>query len=182
MRKKHPTLGKVRLANMYFLRPNTIINPETVTEDSPIEVPVKKGYLKMKNYKWVFYGKSKNESRYTKKETRTSFLLNPIECSPIIAAIKHLLPDYLKPSNAFDDPIVVDKLIRMKLNLSLISSPKTPTLKEKLFKSQKGLCFMCGKAIDSDYLHYNSVHIHHINPIKSGGDKFALKNLALTHS
>lgn len=182
MRKKHPTLGKIQLANMYFLRPNTIINPETTTEDSPIELTAKSGYLKMKNYKWVFYGKSTNRSRYSKQETRTSFLLNPVECSPIVAAIKHLLPDNLKPINAFDDPTVVDRLKGMKLNLSLISSSKTPTLKEKLFKTQKGLCFMCNKFIDPDYLHYNSVHIHHINPIKSGGSKFALKNLALTHS
>lgn len=57
-----------------------------------------------------------------------------------------------------------------------------PTLKEKLFKSQKGVCSMCNKVIDPDYLHYNSVHIHHIEPIKKGGNKFALKNLTLTHS
>lgn len=55
-------------------------------------------------------------------------------------------------------------------------------LKEKLFKKQEGNCQLCGKMIDFEYLHLNSVHIHHILPIKSGGDKFSLKNLALTHS
>ena len=85
-------------------------------------------------------------------------------------------------SHAFYDPIIVERLIRLKLNISLISTPKSPTLKEKLFKTQKGLCSMCNKIINPDYLHYNSIHIHHIEPIKKGGTKFALNNLTLTHS
>lgn len=185
MSKKHPTLGKRNLAERYFLRPNTIVDPESTTEDSPVpaKFPTEDGYLRMKNYKWVFHGKSETKARYSdKKETRTAFLLNPVGCAPIVAAIRHSIPEDLKAINAFDDPVMVDKLIRMKLNLSLISSPKTPTLKEKLFKTQKGQCFLCDKLIDYDYLHYNSVHIHHIQSIKSGGTKFALKNLALTHS
>ena len=92
-----------------------------------------------------------------------------------------MLPEDLRTSHAFDTPEKVEKLIKMRLKLSLLASPKTPTLKEKLFKSQEGLCALCNKVIDPDYLHSNSVHIHHIKPIKSGGNKFALKNLALTH-
>lgn len=99
-----------------------------------------------------------------------------------MAAIKYQLPENLKTVNAFDDLLRVEELIRVKLNLALMSSPKTPTLKEKLFKKQKGICSLCDKIIDPDYLHYNSVHIHHINPIKSGGKKFAFNNLSLTHS
>lgn len=109
-------------------------------------------------------------------------MLNPTGSSPIVAAIKHLLPEELKAVNAFDDTIMVERLIKLKLNVSLISTPKTPTLKEKLFKLQKGLCSLCYKTINPDYLHYNNVHIHHIEPIKKGGTKFALKNLALTLS
>jgi hypothetical protein len=144
----------------------------------------KDGYLKFKNYKWTFYGISNTKSRYTdKKETRTAFLQNPVAGLPIVAAIKHLLPENLNRVNAFDDAVIVEKLARFKLNLSIISSPKTPTLKEKLFKTQKGICTMCDKMIEGYYfIHNNNVHIHHIDPIKKAGNKFALKNLTLVHS
>lgn len=102
--------------------------------------------------------------------------------SPIVAAIRHLLPEEFKTVNAFDDAVIVEKIARFKLNLSIISSPKTPTLKEKLYKTQKGVCSMCNKIIDSEYIHNNSVHIHHIDPIKKGGNKFAYKNLTIVHS
>lgn len=181
--KKHPTLGKRALAEMYFLRPNPYIEPKSITEDSPILVNTgDEKYLKIKNYKWNFYGLTKNKARFSKsKEIRTAFLLNPLQSSPIIASIKHLIPEKLKTVHAYDDPVKVEQVIRFKLNLALTSSSKTPTLKEKLFKIQKGNCYLCDKMIDPEYIHFNSVHIHHIVPIKSKGNKFALKNLALTH-
>lgn len=185
MSKKHPTLGKVKLAEMYFLRATKDLKPAEVEESSPIieTAASTSHHEKFKNYKWTFHGISRNKSRYSNKvETRTSFLINPTGSNSIVAAIKHLLPEELKTTNAFDDPKIVERLIRLKLNISLISTPKTPTLKEKLFKMQKGVCSMCDKIIDPDYLHYNSIHIHHINPIKKGGNKFVLKNLTLTHS
>lgn len=185
MRKKHPTLGKINLAKMYFLRSLIDLDLTKIYENSPIPENYisKDGYLKFKNYKWTFYGLSKNKSRFSnRKETRTALLQNPVAGASIIAAIKHLLPEELKSVHAFDNPSLVNKIIQFKLNLAIISTPKTPTLKEKLFKAQKGLCSMCNKAIDHEYLHYNSVHIHHINPIKKGGTKFALRNLTLVHS
>jgi hypothetical protein len=91
-----------------------------------------------------------------------------------------MLPNELREVHAFHDKI--EKMRKFKLDLALLSTPKTPTLKEKLFKSQKGLCHLCKKTIEFEYLHYNSTHIHHIQPIKKGGNRQALKNLALTHS
>jgi hypothetical protein len=129
----------------------------------------------------VLYGESKSESRFRNKSTnRIAYLLNPVNCSPIVAAIRHLIPNTLLNVHAFEDKI--DELVKLKLKISLISTPKTPTLKEKLYKIQKGKCSMCSKEIDYNYLHLNTIHIHHVAPIKSGGDKFVLKNLALTHS
>ena len=182
MRKKHPTLGKRTLAKMYFIRPDEKVDPEIVEESSPMVIDTKEKYLKMKNYKWVFYGLTKTKSRYSKQKVRTSFLLNPLQSSSILAATKYLLPEKLRAYHAFDDPVKVDKIAQLKLSIALQASPKTPTLKEKLFEIQNGACTLCNRSIDPDYLQHNSVHIHHINPIKSGGDKFALKNLALTHS
>lgn len=183
LRKKHPTLGKKRIAEMYFLRKDEIpANDATVDQDSPIvSKDTDESYIKFKNHKWVLYGKSSKDSRYkNEKEQRVAYLLNPVNTFPVLATTKYLLPTKLRTINAFDDGI--DKIIMFKLKLALTTSAKTPTLKEKLFKLQDGLCTMCNKPIEFDYLHFNTVHIHHKNPIKKGGDKLALKNLALTHS
>jgi len=53
MSKKHPTLGKRTLTNMYFLRSENNTNPDKLSEESPIlENSISKdGYLKFKNYK-----------------------------------------------------------------------------------------------------------------------------------
>lgn len=182
MRKKHPTLGKKALAERYFIRKDETKTEISIDQDSPI---LNKNsdleYLKFKNHKWTLYGKSNEDSRYrNEKVQRVAFLLNPINTFPILPAVKYLLPVEMRDINAFEEKI--SKIIMFKLRLSLSTTPKTPTLKEKLFKLQKGQCAMCEKPIDFDYLHFNSVHIHHKSPIKKGGDKFALKNMALAHS
>ena len=112
--------------------------------------------------------------------TRTAFLLNPVNSSPIVAAIKHLMPKNLLNVHAFDEKAI--EIVNRKLGLALISNPKTPTLKEKLYKRQKGKCYLCDEIIEYEYLHLNTAHIHHINPIKAGGNRSSITNLALTHS
>lgn len=134
-----------------------------------------------KNYKWVFHGISRTEARFSKEnKTRTAYLVNPTESSPILTAVKYMLPVNLREIHAFHPRI--EEVKKFKLALALLNSSKTPSLKEKLFKSQKGLCKLCNRSIDEEFLQENSVHIHHITPIKSGGDKLKLSNLALTHS
>lgn len=53
MHKKHPTLGKITLAKMYFLRKHDNSELKNLNEDSPIlESHISKdGYLKFKNQK-----------------------------------------------------------------------------------------------------------------------------------
>lgn len=91
MREKHPTLGKKKLANMYFLTTKKNIdeidadspNPESNEVNTSLERGNKVEYVKFKNTKWVFHGVSKTESRYSKEsKTRVTYLLNPIESSP----------------------------------------------------------------------------------------------------
>lgn len=197
IRKKHPTLGKKKLALMYFLSKKAS-QMEVVDNNSPLPEPLKPNgpmetgceqeftkddkYIKIKNTKWTFHGISRTEYRYSKTtgKTRIAYLLKPNDSSPIITATKYVLPLTLRLVHAFHPKI--DELIKFKLSLSLVSSPKTPTLKEKLFKSQKGLCGLCNNPIDFESLHLNTVHIHHIEPIKKGGNKFKLSNLTITHS
>lgn len=129
----------------------------------------------------MLYGKSSQDSRYkNEKVQRIAYLLNPVNTFPVLATVKYLLPTELRNVNAFDERIT--ETIMFKLKLTLTTSAKTPTLKEKLYKLQKGQCSMCNRIIEFENLHFNTVHIHHINPIKKGGDKLTLKNLALTHS
>lgn len=197
MRKKHPTLGKKKLALMYFLSKKAsqmevvdynsplpdLLNPLVPLEPACLQMLTKDDkYIKIKNTKWNFHGISRTESRYSKTtgKTRIAYLLKPADSSPILTATKYVLPLTLRMVHAFHPKI--DELIKFKLSLSLLSSPKTPTLKEKLFKSQKGLCGLCNNPIDFESLHLNTVHIHHIEPIKKGGNKIKLSNLTITHS
>jgi retron-type reverse transcriptase len=197
VRKKHPTLGKKKLALMYFLSQKAH-QRDVVDYDSPLPDPLmpmgleKPGcekrstkddnFIKFKNTKWTFHGTSRTESRYSKTtgKTRVAYLLNPTGSSPILTATKHILPLTLRKVHAFHPKI--DELIKFKLGLSLLSSPKTPTLKEKIFKSQKGLCGLCNNPIDFELLHLNTIHIHHMEPINKGGNKFKLSNLTIAHS
>ena len=181
IRRKHPTLGNKTLAKMYFLRDKSKLEGELEQNSPAPEEGDKEGYIEFKNYKWVFYGISKNQPRFSQTAlTRTAFLLNPVNSSPIVAAIKHLIPNKLLNAHAFDERVT--EIIRKKLDITLKSNPKTPTLKEKLYKKQKGKCYLCDEIINYEYLHLNTAHIHHINPIKAGGNKLAMTNLALTHT
>ena len=197
VRKKHPTLGKKKLALMYFLS-KKVNQMDVVDYNSPLpelqvpqeeEVPFGEQrstkddkFIKFKNTIWTFHGISRTEYRYSKTtgKTRIAYLLKPADSSPIITATKYVLPLNLRMVHAFHPKI--DELIKFKLGLSLLSTPKTPSLKEKIFKSQKGLCGLCNNPIDFESLHLNTVHIHHIESIKKGGNKFKLSNLTITHS
>lgn len=101
---------------MYFIRHSNRTHPEKQDDDSPIPENdiTKDGYLKFKYYKWTFYGISNTKSRFTdNKDTRTALLQNPVASSPIVAATKHLLSEELKTVNAFDDTVMVEKLVRI---------------------------------------------------------------------
>src|ERR1700678_1188594 len=91
-------------------------------------------FIKLKNTKWTFHGISRTETRYSKTtgKTRIVYLLRPTDSSPILKAMKYILPLTLRPIHAFH--LKIDELIKFKLGLTLLSSPKTPTLKEKNFK------------------------------------------------
>jgi hypothetical protein len=178
MIKKHPTLGKRKLAEMYFLTKAKPLKKEQLYPDSPI--PEQEPFSKFKNTKWTFHGESQAESRFKEKSTRTMYLLDPTNSSPILTATKFTLPTILREVHAFHSR--VEEFLEWRLNLALKSNPRTPTLKEKLFQSQKGLCGLCHKSIEHEFIHYNTVHIDHINPIKKGGPKANIKNMSLVHS
>lgn len=109
-------------------------------------------YVKFKNTKWVFHGISRTKSRYSNVEkTRVAYLLDPTSAAPIVTVIKYILPLALRDIHAFHPK--VDEIKKFKLALALLSTSKSPSLKEKLFKRQKGMCHICYRAIDEEYLH-----------------------------
>jgi len=66
------------------------------------------------------------------------------------------------------------------LYLSNLSGEQTADLERRLWESQKGVCFICGKEIDLK-LQRNAIDIDHIIPIKIGG-RDDEQNFALAHS
>ena len=187
MFRKHPTLGKKTLASMYFLMSykKDNVTLDHLDNNSPDIVDVKKKnngqvFTKFLNNLWNFRGLSSNIKRFSKDNaTKIVYLLDPTNAAKIMAASRNVIPVKLRGIHAFHDDIGLIK--RFKLNLAIASSSRTPSLKEKLFQKQEGLCSLCHKEIDPNFLMHNSIHLHHIEAIKDGGNKFAIKNLTLTH-
>lgn len=188
MFRKHPTLGKRTLANMYFLRRGDQLENvplDQLDDYSPAIVtnqPNKNGqvFTKFLNSTWNLRGLSSNIRRFSKKSaTKIVYLLDPTNAEKIQSSTRNVLPVNLRGVHAFHEDIGLLK--KFKFSLAIASSSRTPSIKEKLFKKQEGLCSLCHREIDPNFLMHNSIHIHHIEAIKDGGNKFALKNLTLTH-
>ena len=88
MRRKHPTLGKNKLAQMYLLRP---FDAEIVPNYTN---PENDGYYKFKNRKMTFFGVFKTNNRDTKVKDskRIVYLANPETSARLIRASKYILP------------------------------------------------------------------------------------------
>ena len=201
MYKKHPKTNKHNLAVMYFLKNSdktrnlqlpigsllSNFPKKEITEGTEenltlpsVNYPEEELLLKVNKRTWVFRGETKSENRIKDGvEYGTSYLQNPTNVSPIVSARKYQLPINLRSIHAFHKDI--KKIKEFKLKISLLESAKTPTLKDKLFTNQKGLCSICERPIDFDLLHENYCHIDYINPIVKGGNKFNVKNLNITH-
>jgi Group II intron, maturase-specific domain/HNH endonuclease len=183
--KKHPKGNKRDMARRYFLKKsaNTKTGEENLSYPSynHVDTLVPDKFLKVKNRTWVFRGESKSENRFRDEvKYRTSYLQNPTNVSPIVYARKYQLPIELRSIHAFHKDI--ERIKECKLKVNLLESAKTPSLKDKLFRIQKGLCSICDRPINFEMLHENYCHIHHINPIVKGGSKFIVKNLTITHA
>lgn len=88
MQSKHPTLGRRTLADIYF---------QKMEADSTVN--------------HMFINHNKQNSRYTNKKT-VAYLLNPLNCVPILTTNKYLLPTHMREINAFDDRVI--EIINLK--------------------------------------------------------------------
>lgn len=170
MRKKHPTLGKTALAEMYLLR----------KEESRVKWVLDTNCVKLKTHKWTLYSQSSKDPKHIHGNTkRVTYLLSPVNVFPILDAMEYFLPVKLRSIHAFDESVIKVKMFRLKL--ALTNFPKAPTLKEKLYQLQKGRCYKCNRPIDFDCLHFGSVRINHMNSNQKRENKFMINNLVLNH-
>lgn len=163
--KKHPRWGKKSIAKVYFL--NSI---ENMKNKRNVE------YIKFKNVKWVFKGFVNGKSRFNSENKKIRMLVNPTNINRLLAANTYTIPKKLIGIHAYHEN--VNKLKDWNLKNNIKALGEYANLKEKLYRTQKGLCWLCKKDIKDPN---KNMHIHHIHPIYKGGSRNKFKNLALLH-
>lgn len=134
---------------------------------------------KFKNRTAVFHGMTLKNSRYTDSDSgKTNYLLDPFDF-PILAANNYNFPNNLKSIHAYDPNYL--KLIQFNVDNQIKAMGKFDSIKEKLFKKQKGICIICNNYIHIDNIHSTELHIDHIIPILKKGRKSAISNMRLLH-
>jgi hypothetical protein len=179
--KKHPTLGKKFLADLYFITKNSdtlnildIYSPNLLNFSSYKNLFIENIFSKL-----AFHGKTLLFSNDTnKKFFKIIYLLNPSNTSPIISASKYVLSNNLNVIHAYH--INANLLKIFWLNKSLIEYSKFPSIKEFLFKKQIGICYVCNKELDFENLFFNSILLQNRKPIYNK-KIFNIKYLNLLH-
>lgn len=156
--RKHPRWGSRKIVNNYFKSSETF-----------------------KGRRWYLRGLTKDNSRFNEgKEGKKNILFNPFDVMTF-ATNDYNLPTKLKPIKAFSKE--AEELIKFNHNLQVRSiKDKYASLKEKLFKKQKGVCLLCENRMDLDDRLTRNLHIDHIIPISRKGSLSNIKNLRLVHS
>jgi len=154
--KKHRRWGIRRISKTYF-----ICDP------------------KYKNRKWNFHGFTFNKSRYTNNENGKTIYLQSVWDSNTMASNQFNLTNEFKKIHAYHEDSI--KLWKFNLKNKIRSMTMFSSLKEKLFKKQKGICPLCNFEIDFE-LDKNLLQIDHIQPISEGGSKNFIKNMRLVHT
>ena len=180
--KKHKKWGKKKIAEFYFL------TKQTKTKKSEDEINLKtkvhkrkQKFQKTKNFKWSFHGTANPKSRYTKssKKSKTINLFNIAEKGITVSALAYSVPQDLRKIHAYHPDIL--KFIEWTVKANQKALGPFSNIKNKLYKKQKGLCFICKKPFKEQELFDDNTHIHHIVPISRGGSPNSEKNMALVH-
>lgn len=157
-RRKHPKWGRKPIAWTYFLRPNK---------------------AKFKNRVWVFRGQTRVLSRYNNKEDGKSiYLVNPIADFETLRMLDARIVNSLKSIHGYHKDI--EKIENFLAEQRIKNAWKALSLKQKLYRRQKGVCSFCGRTLNLNPNKTN-LQIHHIIPISKGGDKSSMKNMSLLH-
>ena len=144
--KKHRRWGKKKIAEFYFL-----------TKQSRTKIHKKKEkFQKTKNLKWSFHGTAKSKSRYTKssKKSKSIHLFNINEKGLTLSALSYNVPQNLRKIHAYHPDI--NKFIEWTIKANQKSMGPFSSRKTKLYKKQKGLCFICKKSFSEQKLFSNN--------------------------
>lgn len=183
-KKKHKRWGKKAIANTYFLQKAEEQNDFSGTQKPEMEKKVSRTrkYLKFKNTKWVFYGKSKSRSRYNISKSKTIYLVDVTNISQLLSSKHFVLPKNLLTTHGYHPNYM--KLVTFNTNLKFKSTGFDSSFKQRLLKRQNDLCPYCQESLlECESLYgTSSLHIHHIKPIFKGGSRDDISNMELLHS
>lgn len=183
-KRKHKRWGEKMIAITYFLRKLEMENNSSETQKPEMNnnSSKKQKYLKFKNTKWVFHGKSKSKSRYNVAKSKTIYLVDVTNISQLLSSKHFVLPKNLLLIHGYHPNYM--KLVTFNTNLKFKSAGINSSFKQRLLKRQNDLCPYCQESLlDSESLYgINMLHIHHIEPIFKGGSRDNISNMELLHS
>jgi hypothetical protein len=175
--RKHKRWGKKKIAEFYFLTKQKKSCKSKVVEYSKIKVHKRKEkFQKTKNFKWSFHGTAISKSV---KKSKIIHLYNIAEKGLTVSALTHCVPQNLRKIHAYDSDI--SKFIEWSVKANQKALGPFSNRKTKLYKKQKGLCFVCKNSFKDQELFDNKTHIYHIVPISKGGCPDSEKNMVLVH-
>lgn len=173
--RKHKRWGKKKIAEFYFLRKQKKSGELKDVEHSNTKAHRRKEkFQKTKNLKWSFHG-AVNSS----KKSKTIHLYNIVEKDITVSALTYSVPQDLRKIHAYHSDI--SKFIEWSVKANQKAFGLFSNTKTKLYKKQKGLCFICKNPFKDQVLFNNKTYIHHIVPISKGGSPESEKNMALVH-
>ena len=175
--KKHKKWKKKKIAQFYFLTKET-------NNQNNLKTKIHKRKLKFQKFKgikWVFHGVIKSKLRYseTLKNEKHIYLYNINEKGTIVSALVYNVPQVLRKIHAYHPDRL--KFIKWSAKSNEKLFGLYLNIKSKLYKKQKGLCFICQKPFEEQNFVENNTHIHHIKLIIKGGSPDSEKNMALVH-
>jgi RNA-directed DNA polymerase len=175
--RKHKKWGKKKIAEFYFLIKQTKDTGHLKTKIHQR----KQKFQKTKNFEWSFHGTANSKARYIKfsKKNKSIHLFNINEKGLTVCALAYRVPQNLRKIHAYhpDNHKFIEWTVKANQKvLGPFSNRKT-----KLYKKQKGLCFICKKPFNERELFNNNTHIHYIIPISKGGSRSSEKNMVLVH-
>lgn len=168
---KHTRWGKKLVAKTYFL-----IKLTEIKNDNLYKIK----YVKHKNVKWTFHGKTNSLSRYNNNNTKRIFLVDVTNVTKAVSSRNYLLLTEIKKIHGYHEDI--QKIIEWNLNANFKSLGEFASFKQKLLVKQKGLCTQCNKLITTFDIDNNRVHLHHIKLISKKGSRNNITNMNLVHS
>ncbi len=124
----------------------------------------------------MFRGETQGNSRYLNKEGKRIYLVNPVNIVKTCKIGDVKLINKLLEVHALH--LRKHELLYFLGKQKIKAAALLPSLKEKLYRQQKGICSFCSELLEPLDA---GLDIHHSIPISKGGDKSSMKNMTLTH-